>query len=943
VTPDQWADVERLFDSIRRADTHERVALLAAIADPVVRAEVASLLDADRDTGFTVAAVISEAAAAATDGLTGRTLGHFRVIKPIGRGGMGEVFLAEDVHLHRHVALKLLPLDVRHDSDRLLRFEREARAAAALNHPSIVTIHEVGHDAGGPFIVTELVEGETIEQRLTRGPMPVAETLDVAIQIADAVGAAHGKGIVHRDLKPANLMLTSSGVKVMDFGLAKFAPDQMMTQTGVIMGTPGYMAPEQWAGTAADARVDIYALGCLVYEMVTGVRAGPSRVPLPARALERIVSRCLQHDPADRWCSAEDLQQQLKLVRQPRRRLRHIVMTTLAAVALVGAFLWYPRTRAEVLTDKDVVLLSDFTNSTGDRVFDDTLRQALAIQLEQSPFVKIMDDGIARRDLRLMGHPAGVRITADLAHGICAREGAAATIEGSIDRLGQAFVVALEAVTCQERATLAREQTQAANKEHVLEALATVAGALRVKLGESLASVQEHARPLERYTTTSLEALQTYARGYELAAAGQYIAAIPFFRRATELDPAFAMAHQTLSIMYSNSGARPRAVESQRRAFALIDRVSDFERVNIEARYHLFATGDLARAADDYALTIREFPRYWAAPSELSTASRAMGDFEKSLAAAETARRLEPGVLPPYNNAALALIRLGRLADAKGVLAAAQARQLDAARVHQRLLEIAYIETDTAGAQREIMWFTGKPEEHVSFGTRAANADAFGQRRRAHELYRRAADMARQHDLAEAATEFDEADAMGAAWSGNCREGASGCPPLALAICGDGAAATRLAGEMSTELPAGTIWRQVQLPTIRAAIELRREQPARAMEILASALAYERAYPEVPYLRGLSYLHLKRNAEAAAEFHKVVDHRPASWGIIHAVSHLGLARASARSGDVATAQRAYQALLALWNDADASALLSAARSELSALQSAGPRRATSSD
>jgi eukaryotic-like serine/threonine-protein kinase len=939
VTPDERTEVEWLFDRIRRAGPHERIALLAAIADPLLRAEVGSLIDAGRDTEVTTTTVISEAVAAAADGVTGRTLGHFRVIKPIGRGGMGEVFLAEDMHLRRQVALKLLPLDFRHDSDRLLRFEREARAAAALNHPSIVTVHEVGHDEGRPFIVTELVEGETIERRLARGPMGVTETLDVAIQIADAVSAAHGKGIVHRDLKPANVMLTSSGVKVLDFGLAKFAPLEKMTQTGVIMGTPGYMAPEQCAGTAADARVDIYALGCLVYEMAAGVRAGPSRVLLGTRALDRIISKCLQHDPADRWSSADELKQQLKLARQPRRRLRHIVIMTSAAVAaLVGAFLWGPRKDPEMLTDKDVVLLSDFTNGTGDPVFDGTLRQALAIQLEQSPFLKIMDDGIARRNLRLMGHPAGVRITSDLAHGICAREGAAATIEGSIASLGQAFVVTLEAVTCQERATLAREQAQALDKEHVLEAVATAGGALRVKLGESLASVQQHARPLDRYTTTSLEALQTYARGYELAATGQYIAALPFFRHATELDPSFAMAHQTLSIMYSNSGARARAVESQRRAFALIDTVSDFERVNIEARYHLFATGDLVKAVDAFAVTIREYPRYWGAHSELSTVYRAMGDFEQSLAAAETARSLEPGVLPPYNNAALALIRLGRLADARQVLDAAQARQLDAARVHQRLLEIAYIEHDAAAAQREIMWFRDKPEEYVSFGTQAASADALGQRRRAHELYRRAADLARQRDRAEAATEFDEADAIGAAWSGNCGERASGSPPLALAICGDGPTAMRRAGEMSHELSASTIWREVQLPAIRAAIELRRDQPARSAEILAAPLAYERAYPEVPYLRGLSYLGLKKNAEAAAEFRKVVDHQPASWGIILPISHLGLARAAARSGDIATALRAYQALLALWKDADASALLNDARKELSALQSATETR-----
>jgi tetratricopeptide (TPR) repeat protein len=937
VTSDQWAEVERLLHEALRLSPTEQAKLLANIDDLAVRAEVTSLIEAEREPGPTLGGVVRDAAAAVLDQpMPGRMIGHFRVIKRIGRGGMGEVFLAHDVNLQRDVALKVLPIDFHSDRERLLRFEREARAAAALNHPHIVTVHEVGHSGGHPFIATELLEGETIAQRLTRGALPLTDTLRMAMQIADALAAAHAKGIVHRDLKPANVMITGSGVKVLDFGLAKFDTHaDMLTATKAIMGTPGYMAPEQWEGRPADARTDIYAFGCLVYEMAMGRRVETPRAPVPSRPLDRIVRKCLQPDPADRWASAGELMREVERTQQPRASSRWIAVAAVAAgLALAGTFVWRERTSAKPLTDKDVLLLSDFTNTTGDPVFDGTLRQALAIQLEQSPFLKIMDDGVVRQTMRLMGHAPTDRITSEIARDICVREAATASVEGAIASLGRNFVVTLEALTCQDRGTLAREQAQAEDKEHVLQALGTAATTLRARLGESLSSIEQLNQPLDQFTTTSLAALQTYARGYELAGPGQFIAAIPFFRRATELDPNFAMAYQILAIMYSNSGERARSNEYQRRAFELADRVSEFERLSIVARYYFLATGELNKAEDAYQLVIRGYPRYWGSHSELSTLYRTTGGYEKSLVEAQAAVRLEPRLLAPHNNMAMAYVRLDRLGEAKDTLRKVQSQHPDAARIHQRLLEIAYAEGNTAAAEEQINWFSGKAEEYTSLGIRAANADARGQRRRAHELYRQAADLARRRDLTEAAAEFEEADAFGAAATGNCAAGRrAGAPPLALALCGDANAAELVAADRSRALPAGTIWNAVQLPAIRAATELRRGEPARTITLLASAAPYDRAYPEVPYLRGLAYLRLKQSGHASAEFRKVLDHKGANWGVIYAMSQLGLARAATLSGNTVAASKAYQDFLALWKDGDIdSAVLADARSELSALK-----------
>jgi eukaryotic-like serine/threonine-protein kinase len=937
MTAAQWAEVERLLDQAMRLPPAERAAFVTDVADPAVRHEVESLLHADDDgPAIDPSSIIGDAARSFLDEPPpGRMIGHFRIIRLIDRGAMGLVFLARDVTLERDVAIKLLPVDVRHDRERVLRFDREARAVAALNHPNILTIHEVGTADGQPFIATEFVEGETLARQLVRGPMPLARTVSIAIQVAEALAAAHARGIVHRDLKPANIMVTSTGVKVLDFGLAQVeVPGETLTQAGAVIGSPAYMAPEQWEGQRADRRADIYALGCIVYEMATGSRPGVSRRPLSSRSLERLVSKCLQLNPADRWQTTEEVTRALRRVQRPARGRWYAGIAAALMVALGGWIVWQQRAPPQPLSGTGVLMLADFTNTTGDPVFDRTLRQAVAIQLEQSPFLKILGEGTVRQDLALMGRAADAPLTPGTARDICVREAASATVEGSITRLGETFVITLGAVECQDGSALARAQVQADRKEHVLQAVATAATALRARLGESLASIEKSSRPLDDYTTSSLEALQSYARGYELASAGQSLAAIPFFQRATDLDPTFAMAHHVLAIMYSNSGERLRSNQYERRAFELSDRVSEVERLGIVARYHFFVTGELDKAVDAYQLLIASFPRYWGSHSELSVLYWRVGELEKSLEASREAVRLEPRAFAAYNNQAIALTRLGRLEDAKAVLKSAQLQNFDSARLHQRLMEIAYLEGHQTAADKEAQWFAGKPEEYAGLETQAANEDALGRRRRARQLYQRAAQLARRRGLVESAARFEEADALVDALSGQCATVRRvGGPALAFALCGEAAAAQELAVRTSTPFPHGTLWNSVELPAIRAAIALSHDDPAEAVAQLESALSYERASPMPEYLRSLAYLRLGKVREAEQGLQRILDQKSVHWGLIYALSYPALGRAAARGGDTSRARKAYADFLSLWEHADADApLLASVRRTMATLK-----------
>ena len=881
---------------------------------------------------------------------------------------MGEVYRGWDARLHREVAIKVLPQAFATDAARE-RFQREARAASALNHPNICAIYDVGESAGRPFLVMELLDGKTLRDYIGGKALDIPTALGLSIELADALDTAHAKGIVHRDIKPANIFVTrSSGrpghAKVLDFGLAKqsVAADtkamtaDLLTEPGSAMGTIAYMSPEQARGETVDARSDLWSLGVILYEMATGTRPfdGPTspaiidallnhapqapreRNPDVPPGLEPIIGKLLEKDRANRYASAAELRNDLERLQsgsmpaaaQPAQKtsLWHTVAAAVALVMLAGGvFFWRQRTTTKPLTDKDVLVLADFTNTTGDPVFDGTLRQGLAIQLEQSPFLKIMDDEQVQQGLRLMGVPRGARVTNQIAHDICVRDGAAATIDGSVESLGKSYVITLQAITCNSGATLAREQTQAADKEHVLNAVGKAATAMRAKLGESLSSIQTLNRPLEQATTPSLEALQNYTAGLSEMSQGHFLAAVPLFERATAIDPNFAMAYSYLGTAYYNAGDVARSREYDKQVFRLIDRVSEYERNTIITRYYA-ATGEVDKVIDSLELGIRNYPRNWGFHNDLGTNYIELGRYEEGLREGQEAARLEPNVEPSYRRQLDAYLCLDRLPEAKKLAEKLRAKGLGGARIHQRFLELAYLEDDPAAISQEIQWFAGKPEEYLSFGLQAADRNVHGQRHESHTLYERAAETALRRGLRDVATEFQEADARADALTGTCQTaGRLRRPAEALALCGDEAQAEKLAAETGKLFPNGTIWNAVELPEIQAAIALHRGQPAKSVELLASASAYERSYLEPVYLRGLAYLRLHKGAEAGAEFQKIVDHKGVNWGAtwIHpywgqyySLSYLGLARAYVTLGDAAKARKAFEDFFQLWKDAD---------------------------
>ncbi len=982
--PARWRRVEEIYQAAADRHPEERAAFLAMACsgDEDLRREVESLLAQPSGDGM----LDRPAWEAETDGgvpqdavrlTAGQQVSHYEIEEKLGEGGMGVVYKASDTRLGRSVALKFVKAQFGH------RWEREARAVAALNHPHIATLYEVGDHEGSPYLVMELVDGRPL-----KGPLPVGQAIEYGIQIADALAAAHAAGIVHRDLKPGNLLVTEKGsVKVLDFGLAKRAEREgapASTQTAGLAGTPGYLAPEQIEGRPADARSDIFAFGCVLYELLSGRRAFPGETVMAAliaaattepRALEgvpeqldKLVRRCLRKDPERRFQHMEDVGvelEELKLAagwaatRAPRtsRKIRTVAISVLLAAVLAAGGLYYRSRQAKPLTDKDSIVLADFTNTTGDSVFDDTLKQGLSVQLEQSPFLNLVSDSTVNETLKLMGRPAGDRLTPEITREVCQRTNSKAMLTGSIAPLGSQYVMGLKAVNCETGGLLAEAQEQAAGKEAVLKALGAAATRLRTKLGESLSSVRKYDTPLEEATTPSLEALKAYSLGRKLNLARGFTAALPFYQRATDLDPSFASAYGWMSDLYNGLVQGGRAAEYARKAYALREKVSERERFNIEGRYYLFGTGELEKAATTFELYQQTYPRDDEPYRNLGLVLCRLGDWEKALEEAREALRLEPSMAVNYTQLARAYKALNRLGEAEAVDKQMRERKLEHEGQFRTSYWLAFLKGDAAQMARTVSAAAGKPGAEEPLLAIQADAEGwYGKLKNAHELTGRAMDSALHRNAKEAAAAYQAEAALREVESGYREQARAEAEAavklakdrdvwviaaLALARAGDTAGAEKLAAELDKIFPLDTLVQRYWLPTIRAGVALQSKDPDRAIELLKVVSPVELGgqpmlarYMSPAYVRGEAYLMLHDGNRAAVEFQKFIDHRGLvatfSWG---ALARLGLARAYALQGDTAKARASYRDFLTLWKDADPGIpILKEARAEYAKLQ-----------
>lgn len=1065
MNPDNWRKITELFEAALDCPAEHRAAYLerACAGDREMQLRVEAMLAADGQDdllmdrpAFKVAGSFVPPLLAPDDSQTfsGEMIGDYRLIRELGRGGMGTVYLAYDTRLGRHAALKFLPSRF-NSPERVSRLEREARSASALNHPHIITIYDFGNEDGRDFIASEFVEGRTLRDYVGKSDLTLDRILEVTMQVASALETAHAAGIIHRDIKPENIMLRPDGyAKVLDFGLAKLTETEFKncetetsafhTRTGILLGTVNYMSPEQVRRQKLDGRSDLFSLGVVLYELVTGHRpflgetsyhtmvAITDTEPRPLAhyvhdtpaALQDITSRVLAKDSDERYQTARDLisdLEELQAALGPHARVerigadratgdlisehttplmpghvstdergqttatgsaillshmkRHWLAVTAAIVILVTAAAYFYSgrgigARQPALTDKDTILLADFINTTGDSDFDGTLKQGLTVQLGQSPYVNIFPEERARETLGLMERARDEKITREVGREICQRRGIKVLLVSTIASLGRNYVITLEAVNSQSGEVVANQQTEAESKELVLKALGLAVTEMREKLGESLASIRKFDVPIEQATTASLEAFKDFTLGVDLRRKGQYAQSVTQFKRAIELDSKFAEAMLQLGTSYRDLRNLSLGNQYLEQAYQLRDRVSERERLEISATYFRHITGEVDKRIEMTSLLTQTYPQdsngYHLHGNSLMVA----GQFEQAAEAYRKVLLLDPDYSLSRANLALALIGLNRFDEAQEIIQQGIDRHLDSSGFHNRLYLIAFLKHDGQALERQVEWFSGRPEEYQIREIQARSFAFAGRRKEASKAYEDAAALAEARGLPaeKARILFNEANLnatigmiplaekqAGSVLALLQKEGISieevqpsligqlDSQPLAwtLALCGDASRSQSLLEDFTRKFPLDTIHNSVWVPLVRATLELTRDESNRsaatdrAAQLLPPSRQYEAALNFRPtWVRGQAYLQSKNGALAAAEFQRIIEHR--GWDVLSPLwpmAHLGLARAAILQGDVAKGRHAYEDFFQLWQEADADLpVLIAARKEYEKLK-----------